>query len=66
MNNYWKNFGAGISFNAGPINLYVISDNSLNAIFWPEEAQSVNFWFGMNLVFGYKKCSQDQDRPLVY
>ena len=66
MNSYWKNFGAGISFNAGPINLYVISDNTLNTIFWPEEAQSVNFWFGMNLVFGYKNCSQDQDRPLVY
>ena len=66
MNSNWKNFGAGISFNAGPINLYVISDNSLNVIFWPEEAQSANFWFGMNLVFGYKECSQDQDRPLVY
>lgn len=64
MNNYWKNIGAGISLNAGPVNLYLISDNTLNAIFWPEEAQTINLWFGMNLVFGYKKCSQD--RPLVY
>ncbi len=67
MNNYWKNFGAGISLNAGPVNLYLISDNTLNALFWPGEAQSVNLWFGMNLVFGYKECwKKDQDRPLVY
>jgi len=67
MNSYWKNFGAGISLNAGPVNLYVISDNTLSAVFWPEEAQSVNLWFGMNLVFGYKECwNKDQDRPLVY
>ncbi len=64
MNSYWKNIGAGISLNAGPVNIYLVSDNTLNAIFWTEEAQSVNVWFGMNLVFGYKKCSLD--RPLVY
>ena len=64
MNSSWKNFGAGISLNAGPVNIYAVSDK-LNAIFWPEEAQSVNLWFGMNLVFGYKKCSK-QDRPLIY
>lgn len=65
MNNYWKNFGAGISLNAGPLNIYAISDNALNAVLWTGEAQSVNLWFGMNLVFGYKDCSK-QDRPLVY
>jgi len=63
---YWKNIGAGISLNAGPLNLYLISDNTLNALFWADEARSVNFWFGMNLVFGYKECSQDRDRPLIY
>jgi len=67
MTTYWKNIGAGISLNAGPINLYLISDNTLNALFWAEEARAVNFWFGVNLVFGYKKCARiDQDRPLVY
>lgn len=66
-NSYFKNFGAGISFNAGPLNLYVISDNTLNVLFWPQEAQSANLWFGMNLVFGYKQfLKQDLDRPLVY
>jgi len=67
LNDNWDNLGAGISLNAGPVNIYLISDNTLNAIFWSEKARSVNFWFGMNLVFGYKKCSKmDQDRPLVY
>jgi hypothetical protein len=67
INSYFKNFGAGIAFNAGPINLYVISDNVLNVILWPEEAHLGNLWFGMNIVFGYKKCKKpDMDRPLVY
>ncbi|MEN8226663.1 MAG: DUF5723 family protein [Bacteroidota bacterium] len=66
-NSYMKNLGAGISFNAGPLNLYLISDNTLNALFWPQEARSVNLWFGMNVVFGYKQCVKvDGDRPLVY
>jgi len=67
INSYYKNIGAGISFNAGPLNLYVISDNTLNAVFWPQEVQSANLWFGMNLVFGYKQFTKDDlDRPLVY
>ncbi len=67
VNSYFKNIGAGISFNAGPLNLYVISDNTLNLLFWPQEAQSANLWFGMNLVFGYKQFNRDdKDRPLVY
>jgi hypothetical protein len=63
MNAYFKNIGAGLSINAGPINLYLVSDNALNAIFWPEEARSVNLWFGMNFVFGYK---EKMDYPLVH
>lgn len=63
INNYFKNIGAGLSFNAGPLNLYVISDNAMNAVFWPQEAQTVNLWFGMNLTFGY---SEKVDMPLIY
>lgn len=63
INSYFKNLGAGISLNAGPVNIYVISDNVLNAVFWPQEARSANLWFGMNLVLGYK---EKVDRPLVY
>jgi hypothetical protein len=67
MNSYLKNFGAGISLNAGPLNLYAISNNVLNVLFWPQEALSANLWFGMNLVFGYRQFSKlDRDRPLIY
>ena len=63
-----KNFGAGLSINAGPFNLYVISDNIISGALWPTETQSVNLWFGMNLCFGYrvdKKTPPPKDRPLI-
>jgi hypothetical protein len=63
INSYFKNVGAGISLNAGPLNLYVISDNALNAVFWPQETRSANLWFGINLVFGY---SEKMDLPLIH
>jgi hypothetical protein len=67
MNSYLKNLGAGISINTGPINIYLISDNSLNVLLWPQEARAVNVWFGMNLVFGYNQFEREEtDRPLVY
>jgi len=68
MNAYYKNMGAGLSFNVGTLNMYIISDNALNVVFWPQEARSVNLWFGMNLVFGYRQFKQQQfkDKPLVY
>lgn len=67
LNRYFKNFGAGISLNTGPFNLYAISDNVINALVWPQEAKSVNLWIGMNLVFGYKQFrNREKDRPLVY
>ena len=63
MSNYFRNIGAGISLNAGPVNLYLVSDNALNVLFWPDDAQSANIWFGFNLLFGYK---DKPDLPLVY
>ena len=62
LNAYFKNIGTGVSFHAGPVNLYLVSDNALNAVFWPHEARSVNLWLGMNLVFGYREKT---DLPLV-
>ena len=59
---YFRNIGAGISLNAGPVNIYLVSDNALNVLFWPEDAQSANIWFGFNLLFGYK---DKPDPPLV-
>jgi hypothetical protein len=68
MNAYFKNIGAGVSFNLGPVNMYLLSDNALNVLFWPQEVKSVNLWFGMNLVFGYKKFMANlyRDNPLIY
>jgi len=63
MNGYYKNIGYGNSFNFGPCNMYFVTDNLLSALLWPQETRSVNFWFGMNLVFGYK---EKVDQPLVY
>ncbi len=62
MNSYFKNIGAGLSINAGPVNLYLISDNAVNVLFWPEQSRSANLWFGFNLLFGYK---DKPDLPLV-
>ncbi len=62
---YLKNIGAGFSVKAGPVNLYVVSDNALNAVFWPQETHSANFWMGMNFIFGCKE-QIDIDRPLIY
>jgi len=68
---YTKNLGAGLSFNVGPLNLYLISDNIGNNLLWPQESQSVNLWFGMNLCFGYRhaktaKKVEIKDKPLIY
>lgn len=57
----FKHIGAGLSFKAGPVNLYLISDNAMNLVFWPQETRAVNVWFGLNLLFGCK----DLDLPLV-
>jgi hypothetical protein len=58
---YFMNVGMGFSLNLGPVNLFMISDNALNLLFWPDKTQSANFWFGLNLIFGRPK----DDLPLV-
>jgi len=68
MHSSFRNIGAGFAFNVGPLNLYMVSDNLLNLVFWPQASRAVNVWLGMNLVFGYKSFMQgvERDRPLVY
>lgn len=68
LSNSFNNVGAGLSLNAGPFNMYVISDNLVSAALWPMDARSVNLWFGMNLTFGWKRARQPKgpkDRPLI-
>jgi hypothetical protein len=62
MYSSFRNIGAGFSANVGPLNFYIVSDNALNVLFWPEFSRTVNVWVGLNLVFGYK---DKVDHPLV-
>ncbi len=64
IHSYFKNVGAGFSIHKGPINLYVVSDNAMNLVFWPQDTRAVNLWLGVNLIFGCKDIYRD--RPLVY
>jgi len=68
MQKTFNNIGAGLSFNLGPLNMYLISDNIISAGWKPLETRSVNLWFGMNLTFGWhlsKKKAKPLDRPMI-
>ncbi len=64
IDGYYKNLGFGLGLNAGPFNLYVLTDTGPSILFWPTEAKYANFKLGLNLAFG---CRQEKkyDRPLV-
>jgi len=65
----FNNLGAGLSLNLGPFNMYLISDNLVSAALWPTDARSVNFWYGMNLTFGWKRARKPKgpgDRPMIF
>ena len=68
MSRTFNNLGAGISFNVGPLNMYIISDNIISGALMPLNTRSVNLWFGMNLTFGWKRAerkAKQVDRPLI-
>ncbi|MCF8346338.1 MAG: DUF5723 family protein [Bacteroidales bacterium] len=68
ISNKFNNLGAGISFNVGMLNMYLISDNIISGALNPVGARSVNLWFGMNLTFGWKRAAKKAvqvDRPLI-
>lgn len=54
VNRSYKNFGLGAAINAGPLQLYAVSDNLFG---WTQidYAKNLNVQFGMNLLFGYKR-----------
>ena len=56
MNNSYNNVGMGLSLRGGGFQLYVLSDN-LNSTFYPHRTNSVNLWFGLNLIFGHKSAA---------
>lgn len=69
MSGTFNNIGAGLSFNVGPFNLYMISDNIISGALKPLDTRSFSFWFGMNLAFGWDKFSKRNrsvDMPLIH
>jgi len=64
----FNNIGAGVSFNVGPFNMYMISDNIISGALQPLNTRAVNLWFGMNLTFGWQRSSRKakpMDLPLI-
>jgi hypothetical protein len=69
-NNSFNNFGAGLSFNLTPIQLYIVGDNLLripsslvvhqNLNNYINTAQVINVRLGLNLVFG--RDARDQGK----
>jgi hypothetical protein len=54
LNRSYLNIGAGICFNFGFWQLFVVTDNFYGAMF-PETVKTANVFFGMNFVFGCRK-----------
>ncbi|MFT7104891.1 MAG: outer membrane protein OmpA-like peptidoglycan-associated protein [Flavobacteriales bacterium] len=70
----FRNLGAGLSLNGGPIQFYIATDNLLASVFdqvsesttnegilYPRHATSTQVHMGINLTFGRKKKDRDGD-----
>ncbi len=69
MSRTFSNIGAGLSFNLGPFNMYLISDNIVSGALNPLGTRSINLWYGMNLTFGWKRAEKKAktfDMPLIH
>ena len=53
-NRSFANVGLGLSLNAGPVQLYVVTDNILAPIV-PQAVKNAHLRFGINMTFGRKK-----------
>ena len=66
IGNNYANFGLGLSLSLGPFNMYFITDQAPSGYLFPDEVNSVNFRFGLNLVLGCSKIPKKfRDRPLI-
>lgn len=54
INRSYGNLGLGASFNPGPVQFYVVTDNLLGTIS-PQHARHLQLRFGINLIFGAQK-----------
>ncbi|MCX6305783.1 MAG: DUF5723 family protein [Bacteroidetes bacterium] len=55
FNRQFTNIGAGLSVNAGPVQLYIISDNLPGLIYY-RGSDSYSIQFGINIAIGKKKA----------
>jgi len=68
ISNTFNNIGAGLSFNVGTLNMYLVSDNIISGALTPLNTRSVNLWFGLNLTAGWKRSAKKAkvvDRPMI-
>lgn len=73
INNSFKNLGAGLSLNLGPVQIYAVADNllALNMTeftdngesqgMFPKSAKNIHVHAGLNLTFGGKEKDRDGD-----
>ncbi len=57
----WKNIGAGLSYNLGNLQFYIVSDNVLGPIV-KDLNQNINLRFGLNLIF--RKNRRENEKKL--
>ncbi len=57
FNKSYTNLGLGVALKGGPVQLYIVTDNVLGMIF-PQNTKSIQFHFGINLLFGKKKSEE--------
>ncbi len=64
VNRSYTNIGAGAALNAGPIQIYSVSDNLLG---WSKAdyAKNLNVQFGMNILIGYKPKTSKGEREAL-
>lgn len=66
MDGRYDILGIGLGLRAGPLNMYLISDNAPTAGLWLDKTQHVNLRLGLNIMFGCRKVKKKmQDLPLI-
>lgn len=61
INHTFDNIGLGMSTSAGPVQLYIVSDNVLGLIS-PLDHHNTHVHFGINLIFGRPLRDRDKDK----
>ena len=59
-NRSYNNIGLGFAINGGPVQLYIVSDNVLGAVF-PQNTKNLHLHFGFNITIGRESADKDND-----